>query len=221
MQLFQLVNREIRVIYHRGSEIFNLLMFFLIVSFTFSFAAGGALSAQVGAAVIIVCFMLASNLSGHSIFERDIESGVLQQLFLRSKSLNNLIFAKIISQYLCFGIPLVLVVPVVSLFFGTAEDKILSLVFVVVVTSFILSIINVMINGITAGIRSGAIISVIISLPLYIPIIILDISFITNIGTEDAISITSFLKSAGGYALIIIPLSIFAVRHTIRNAVEN
>ena len=221
MQLFQLLRREIKVIYHRSSEVFSLIVFFLVVSFAFSFASGGALTLPVASSVIIVCFMLASNLSGHFIFERDIESGILQQLFLRAGSLNNVIFAKMISQYICFGIPLALVIPAVSLLFGAPEDKIILLIYIVLVTSFLLSIINVMIGGITAGLRSGAIISVIISLPLYVPIIILDISFISNLGTENAISILTFLKSAGGYALILLPLSIFAVRHTIRNAVEN
>ena len=220
MEIIQLLRRELRVIYHKTAEIFNIFIFFIIISFAFSFAASGKLSVSIAASIIIVCFMLSSNLSTHLIFEKEIETGVLQQLFLRLKNLNNLVFAKIIAHYLCFGIPLTIAVPVSALFFNISPQNIFSLLIITTITSFVISIINVMMAGITAGLRSGAVISIILSVPLYIPIIILNISYIdSQTNGDEAISFVSFLQNAFGFILIILPLAVFSIRQTIRNAV--
>jgi heme exporter protein B len=220
VELKQLLKRELKLIYNNSFAVFNALVFFVIVAFSFSFAASGNISLQIATSIIIVCFMLASNLSSGFIFNDDIESGILQQLFIRVGSLNNLVLAKILSQYICFGIPLSFAVPVVSIFFNISFEHIITLMVMVLLTSFLLSVLNVMISGVTAGIKAGSIISVILSIPLYIPIIILNLSFIeARAGGEGSLS--SFAANIFAFALIIIPLALFSIRHTIRNAVES
>ncbi len=222
MELVQLLKRELKIIYHRFADVFNIFIFFIIICFAFSFAASGNISLPVASSVIIICFMLSSNLSAHLIFEKDIETGMLQQLFLRIKSLNNLIFAKMIAHFICFGIPLTIAVPVASLFFNVAPENIISLVGMILITSLIISVINVMMAGITAGIKAGGMISIILSLPLYIPIMILNIAYMVSIaGGEQGIDFPSFVQNISAFLLIIIPLALFSVRQTIRNAVES
>jgi heme exporter protein B len=220
MEILKLISRELKITYYKASEVFNLMMFFLMISFAFSFASNGKLSIEMAVSVLLVCFMLSANLSSQYIFEKDIESGVLHQLFLRIKSINSLVFAKILSQFLFFGLPLCLVVPISSVFLGLDLDKIFNVILITMVSSFIMSVVNVTISAITVGLKSGGVISIILSLPLYIPVIIANISYVSLIGTQDEISVFQYLQNAIAYIFIIVPLAIFAVRVLIRNAID-
>ncbi len=219
MQLFQLVGREVRVVARHWSEIFNLLVFFIIISFLFAFATAEIINFQIAVSAIIVCFMLASNLSSHFIFDRDLESGVLQQLYIRVNSLNSLIFAKMLSQYLCFGLPLVLTIPLAAVFFSLPFGHTMLLMLLVLAVAPVLAVINVMISGITSGLKQGSIVSVILSIPLYIPVVILSLSFMESQGTESQMGVLALYGNVLAYLMVLVPLAIFAVRQTIRNAI--
>ncbi len=219
MELANLLKREFKNIYHKGFEVFNILIFFIIISFALAFGAKGDLGLPVAASVVIVCFMLASNLSAHFIFEREMESGMLQQLFINLKSLNSLIIAKMIAQFVCFGLPLVITLPLISLFYNI--DEIPLLMAMIAFSAMIISVVNVMMAGITAGLKAGGVISAILSIPLYIPLIVLNVGFLEAKISGEGMSLQQYITNIAAFALIITPLSIFAIRQTIRNAVED
>jgi heme exporter protein B len=218
--MLPLLKREIRNIFKTNLEVLNLLIFFIIVCFIYGFATSGNLSLQLSCSVLIVSFMLSSNLSSYNIFNREIETGMLEQLFLKCKT-NNIILAKIFSQYICFALPLCLAIPFVSLLFKISPENIWILTGLVIITSFIISIFNVMIAALTAGIRNGSVISVILTIPLYIPLIIINLSFIESVANaDDLISFSTYLINIFGFMLIILPLALFSAKVTVRNALN-
>ncbi len=188
----------------------NLLIFNFLICFIVSFSIPEELrnSFTLGYGVILVSMILSCSLSLDWIFERDHRLGILQQIYLNSDN-RKIISGKLISNYLFFCLPLALFSPVNGLFFAFDEELIMYLVIGNLCSGLVISAVTVLFSSITAGIRNGGLISTILSLPIYITLIIINLSFASDLSEniDRFMSLQNFLVNCSGLLLITFPIT--------------
>src|SRR3954467_5525858 len=104
-----LILRELRLAATGGTALLPLI-FFLLVATLFPFAVGpdGPLLAPTGGGALWMAALLAALLPVDRLVEPDRAAGVLDQLFLKGISEENIAFAKMAGHWLSFGPPLML-----------------------------------------------------------------------------------------------------------------
>src|SRR4029078_2131079 len=104
-----LILRELRLALAGGAAALPLV-FFLLVATLFPFAVGpdGALLARTGGGALWMAALLAALLPVDRLVEPDRASGVLDQLFLKGVSEENVAFSKLAGHWLSSGPPLLL-----------------------------------------------------------------------------------------------------------------
>ena len=216
-QLSTIIKRDLKLIYSNIFEAISPLIFFLIICFIFSFSVlESETLSRVSNEIILTTIILSLNINQKWIFERDLSNGMLQQIRINCDSLKNFILAKIISNWLCFGLPLA-IFSLVGLIFLQNSENLFKSSSVFILATLIFSAVNVMISSITAGLKNGNIINIILSMPLYIPLIVTTLSFLDD--SKD-VSYNNFILNILGFALVVIPLSIVMGAAAIKIAAE-
>lgn len=178
-----LLRRDFTLIMGKKTEVAQLLIFFTIVNFIFSFTLADISqdrSVEIAVAVILIAQILAMNLAKRWIFQRDYEIKLLQQIYLSQTTSFQLITAKILSNFIIFGLPIALFTPITTVFFNLDTEILPNVILCTAINAFLIATINVMLSAITVGLKNGGIISVILSIPLLIPVIVLISSFLTS-----------------------------------------
>src|SRR5690606_12777589 len=104
-----------------------------------------------------VAALLAVLLSLDGLFRTDFEDGSLEQWALSSHALVTLVLAKVAAHWLCSGLALVVLAPLLALLLGTP----------------VLSLLGAVGAALTVGLRRGGLLLALLILPLYIPVLIL------------------------------------------------
>ena len=110
----------------RRSEIFTVLFFFIVVIslFPLGISTEDQLLKQIAPGVVWVAALLASTLALDRLFSDDYEDGTLEQMTLAPVSLPIVVLAKMIAHWLLTGLPLVLISPLVGLFYHLPFESI-------------------------------------------------------------------------------------------------
>ncbi len=217
-----LILRDFRLIMRNSGDVLNLLIFYFLICFIISFSMPeeAKTSLPLGYSIIILSIILTATLSQEWVFERDLRLGVLQQIYLNSNNYT-IILAKILSSFLLFCVPLSIISPFSTLFFGI-EEKYLPYIFAgVICTSLIIAIMNTLFSAITIGIRNGGIISLILSIPLYISLIVINIAFANAIEQSAITALINLIMNLGSLFLIIAPLTLFLGNISLSIALED
>jgi len=114
---------------------------------------------------------LASLLSLSRLFEDDHRDGSLEQMVLSPASTVQLVLGKAAAHWLVYGIPLLLIAPVLGIQFNLPSDAIVVLVVSLLMGTPILSLLGAAGAALTLGLRGGVLLTLLI-LPLYIPALI-------------------------------------------------
>ncbi len=217
MKLFSsIIKRDFRLIFRGRGAFINYLMFFVVSAVLFPFGVGpdNDILAQIGVGVICVCALLTSLLSAPLIFDEDYEDGSLAQLFLQGYLPEFIVLSKIFSHWLTAGLPIVLVAPLLSLFFHI-EHKIPYMLITLLVATPTLSMIGSVGAALTLGLkRVGGLLGV-LTLPLYIPVLIFAVSAVDSDKFYESIM---FLI---GIFLLMVPVSIYASVFGVNAALED
>jgi len=109
--------REWRITFSQGVEIFFPLLFFVVVVsiFPLGTSADPKLLRLWGPGIIWVAALLASLLSLNRLFEDDFNDGSLEQMMLSAYPLSGLLLLKIIAHWLKYSLPLIIVTPLLAL----------------------------------------------------------------------------------------------------------
>ena len=112
--------RDLRIGARSSGQWLNPLIFFTIVVALFPLGIGpepGTLR-TIAPGVLWVAALLAMLLSLDTLFERDLEDGVLEQLVLGPTPLSLVVVAKVLSHWLLSGLPLLVLSPVLGALLG-------------------------------------------------------------------------------------------------------
>ncbi len=169
-----IVRRDLLLVFRRRSDVFNTLVFFVIVVSLFPLGVGpepNQLRAM-APGVIWVAALLAAMLALNRLFASDYADGTLEQMALASEPLFILVIGKVLAHWLVTGLPLVLIAPVLGLQFDMPPDALAVMAGSLALGTPVLSLIGGVGAALTLGVRGGGVLVALLVLPLYIPVLV-------------------------------------------------
>src|ERR1700736_4942331 len=187
-----IVHRELRLSFRRPEQLFQPLVFFLIVTTLFPLGLSLQLSQlrDVAPGVLWVAALLSSLLSLDSLFKSDADDGTLEQLALSGQELTVIVVAKTFAHWLVTGAALVLVSPVVGTALSIPASAFPTMMLSLGLGTLTLSWLGAIGAGLTVGLRRGNVLLSLIVLPLAMPLLIFGAG-----ATDRAISGTSSARA--------------------------
>jgi len=169
-----LVKRDLLLALRHRAELFNPLMFFVLVVTLFPLGTGAdsKLLQIMAPGIIWVAALLAAMLSLDAIFRSDFEDGSLELLLLNPHPTSILVLAKVFAHWLVTGLPLIIVAPLLAVFLGLDSSLIGLLVVTLLLGTPVLSLIGAVAIALTVGLKRGGILLSLLVLPFYVPILI-------------------------------------------------
>ncbi len=172
--LLGVLRRDLTLAARRRSDWLTALFFFVMVASLFPLGVGPEpeMLARIGPGVLWVAATLASLLSLSRLFEDDHRDGSLEHMVLSPEPTVLLVLGKALAHWLVYGIPLLLMAPILGLQFNLSADAILVLVFSLLLGTPILSLLGAVGAALTLGLRGGGVLLTLLILPLYVPALI-------------------------------------------------
>ncbi|WP_137223865.1 heme exporter protein CcmB [Shewanella sp. MEBiC00475] len=183
-----LLQRDLRIaIRHRG-DIFNPLLFFILVVTLFPLGIGPEpqVLTRVAPGIIWVAALLASMLSLERLFKADYNDGSLEQMLLSPQPLALMVLAKVLAHWILTGVPLILVAPLLAVLLHLDDNSYGALMSTLALGTPILSLLGAIGVALTVGLRKGGVLLSLLILPLYIPVLIFATSAIDAAGLNMA-----------------------------------
>jgi heme exporter protein B len=173
-----LLKRDLLLAYRHRAEIFNPMLFFILVVTLFPLGTGAdsKLLQAMAPGIIWVAALLAAMLSLDTMFRSDFEDGSLELLLLNSHPTSILVLAKVLAHWLVTGLPLIIISPFLALFLGLDQEVIGLLVVTLLLGTPVLSLVGAVAIALTVGLKRGGVLLSLLVLPLYVPVLI----FATN-----------------------------------------
>jgi heme exporter protein B len=168
------IRRDLRLALRRRADTAAVLFFFLLVASLFPLGVGpdAAVLRRMAPGVIWVAALLASMLSMPRMFAADHEDGTLEQLLLCAYPLPLLVLGKMAAHWLCSGLPLSLLAPLIALQFDLGLQPALVLLAALLLGTPVLSLIGGVGAALTVGVRGGGVLLSLLVLPLCVPVLI-------------------------------------------------
>ena len=115
--ILALFTREIKVNYRNLSDIFSILIFFLlaIMIFVFSIGTNKEIFNEIGIGIIWTLILLSNTLSVRKIFQDDFDNNNIVLFHMAGLSYELIVIIKIITIWLFFQVPFFIVIPLASI----------------------------------------------------------------------------------------------------------
>ncbi|MCL1060470.1 heme exporter protein CcmB [Shewanella sp. Choline-02u-19] len=178
------LKRDLQIaIRHRG-DIFNPLLFFVLVVTLFPLAIGPEpqVLTRVAPGIIWVAALLASMLSLERLFKADYVDGSLEQMLLSPQPLPLMVLAKVLAHWILTGVPLILVAPLLAVLLHLDSNSYGALIATLALGTPVLSLLGAIGVALTVGLHKGGVLLSLLILPLYIPVLIFATSAIDAAG---------------------------------------
>lgn len=174
--------------------------------------------ANVAPAAGWVSLALASLLSLERLFERDYEDGGLDALALGAPPLEFVAAAKCAAQWLCVGLPLAVVAPIVSTALG-ADTRLIPLTSLAAALGGLgFAFTGGVGAAVSLGAKRGGVLIAVVVLPLFAPPVIFAAGALSAAATT--LPPWNALLFLAAYALAAVALTPFAMAAAIRNALS-
>ncbi|MDD3530545.1 MAG: heme exporter protein CcmB [Gallionellaceae bacterium] len=172
--LTAVIRRDLKLAARRRGDWLTSQFFFVMVVSMFPLGIGPdpAMLAKVGAGVVWVAALLASLLSLSRLFADDHRDGSLEQMLLSPNPPVLLALGKALAHWLIYGIPLLLIAPILGVQFALPADAIAVLMLSLLIGSPVLSLLGSVGAALTLGLRGGGVLLTLLILPLYVPALI-------------------------------------------------
>ncbi len=181
---FTILKRDLSIAIRHRSDIFNPLLFFVMVITLFPLGIGPEPNTltKIAPGIIWVAALLSSMLSLERLFKADFNDGTLEQMLLSPQPLSLLVLAKVIAHWLLTGLPLVIIAPLLGLLLNLEQNAYSALLLTLLVGTPVLSLLGSIGVALTVGINKGGVLLSLLILPLYIPVLIFATSAIDAAG---------------------------------------
>lgn len=165
---------EFLVLWRRKQDVFNALLFFIIVVALFPIGINSSpdFLAPAAAGIVWCAAVLAILMAVESMFKEDYRDGSLEQLVVSGLSLPLLILLKVAAQWLVVVLPLLVIMPLLSEMLYLPSSGFWVLIMTLLVGTPSLFFIGVIGAALTVSIRQGAMLVMLLILPFYLPVII-------------------------------------------------
>ena len=215
-----IVRRDLLLVFRRRSDVFNTLVFFVIVVSLFPLGVGpepNQLRAM-APGVIWVAALLAAMLALNRLFASDYADGTLEQMALASEPLFMLVIGKVLAHWLVTGLPLVLIAPVLGLQFDMPPEALAVMAGSLLLGTPVLSLIGGVGAALTLGVRGGGVLVALLVLPLYIPVLVFGAGAVVASGA--GLSAQAHLLLLGASLVLAMVLSPWATAMALRISLD-
>lgn len=169
----QMIKREIAIHMARKSEWLAVLLLYSIIISLFPIAMGTWSKDNLAFAPIIIWIaaLIATALAQETLLRTDFKLGVFDQIFINQHAISLLLLAKILTHWLIYALPMVLLTPIFALSFGLPALSITVISMSLFLGTLFLSLVAAIGAAITIRLARGGIFLAMIILPLYVPVL--------------------------------------------------
>ncbi|MBI1244918.1 MAG: heme exporter protein CcmB [Alphaproteobacteria bacterium] len=215
-----LVVRDLRLALRTPAETLTILAFFVIAATLFAFGIGPEPQAlaRVATGIVWVVALLACLISLDRLFQSEADDGSLDQLVLAPASLELLVLAKCLAQWLTTALPLIVVSPIVATMLQLPAQGYATLLLTLLLGTPSLSLFGAIGAALSVGARKGGALLALIVLPLYIPVLIFAVAAVE--AQIAGLSPRPHLFLLAGFGVFALTITPFAAAAALRQASE-
>ena len=172
--LYDLINRDLKIAFFTSSNFLFTGSFFILIVVLIPFIFGSD-SEQLGTifkGIIWISISLSILLTLERIFYSDYEDGSLDLILQRYESLEIIICAKYISHWVINCLPLIVILPLLSLLFQLSFLDIFPILINLLIGSIGMVFVATFVSALTLGAKRTIFLKGIILIPLLVPFII-------------------------------------------------
>ena len=211
-----MLQRELLLSARKLSDSLHPLWFFILVVALFPLSLGPD-SDQLrvlAPGLIWVIALLSLMLSVDGLFRNDFTDGSLEQLLLGVQPLYFLTLAKLLAQCVVTGVPLIIVSPLLALFFGLPAEALPELILSLLLGVPTLIFIGAIGAALTVGFQRGGLLLSLLIMPMYLPVLIFGASAV-QVATA-GFAVTGQLSVLAGLLCLAFGLAPLAVSAALR-----
>jgi heme exporter protein B len=200
--LLTIIRHEVLITLRQAFAWMTPLLFFVIVVCLFPLAMGpdDVLLTKAAPGIIWVAALLAIVMSIGNMFRTDAEEGYLDLVLQSPHPLTLLVLCKIISHWITYCLPLILVSPVLGLLLHLNAHALLALVATLLLGTPVLCLLGAVGAGLVVGIRHHGLLLPVLIMPLYIPVLIFGTG--TILAANLGLPINGYLAIMGAFILL-------------------
>jgi len=175
MMIKRILHRELTLHYREPRQIlYSCLFFFMVlIFFPLTISTAETTLRSIAPGVIWIDMLFAFFLSTERLFQQDYEDGVIEQWLLSNYSLDLLITAKIAMHWFLNVLPMILLCPLIGIFFHLNAYEIFILMLSLFCGTPAIMFLCALAAAFGAGLKRGGILMALIVFPLTIPSLLL------------------------------------------------
>ena len=216
--MFNLLLREMQALWRHPLQILNPIAFLFLGVMLFAIALPGESQHVYGGGVLWVLVLLTTILSLDTLFRRDYDSGVLEQMLISAPSPFALILLKLLAQWAVSGLVMTLLAPILGLLLSVPPEGIGVLTLSLLIGTPALTLLGGVGAGLTVGLNRGGIVLALLVLPLFLPALIFGVGAVQEvlIGARA----TSQLSWLGVISMVALTVGPFATLAGLRISIQ-
>ena len=215
-----LVQRDLLMAGRRSSDIFSVVMFFVLAVVLFPLGVGPELDTlrKIAPGIIWVAALLAAMLSLDQLFQSDADDGSLDLLLLAPIPLETIVIAKCCAHWMVTGLPLILVAPILGILLNLPLSGLAVMMITLVISTPTISLLGSVGAALTIGARRGGVLVALLILPLLTPILIMSANAVDL--ALVGLNYTPLIALLGAFFLICLVICPFVAAAALRLAAE-
>ncbi len=218
--IWHVIKLEVRLSTRNSGQWLSQLMLFVLMVTLVPFGVGSnqVVLQEVAVGFVWTALLLSTALSLPRIFEKDWENGILEQYVIAGEPIEFTIIGKTISFWLISTFPLVLISPVLCSMLYIPMDKAICLIPALATGGMSCALLGALTTSLMIGNNRAGGMLVLLTLPLFIPILIFG-AIASNKAVNNELLSPEFIILLG-FALLLMPISIWVQSHLVRKACE-
>ena len=215
-----LVQRDLLMAWRRSSDIFSVVMFFVLAVVLFPLGVGPELDTlrKIAPGIIWVAALLAAMLSLDQLFQSDADDGSLDLLLLAPIPLETIVIAKCCAHWMVTGLPLILVAPILGILLNLPLSGFAVMMVTLIISTPTISLLGSVGAALTIGARRGGVLVALLILPLLTPILIMSANAVDL--ALVGLNYTPLIALLGAFFLICLVVCPFVAAAALRLAAE-
>ena len=215
-----LVQRDLLMAWRRSSDIFSVVMFFVLAVVLFPLGVGPELDTlrKIAPGIIWVAALLAAMLSLDQLFQSDADDGSLDLLLLAPIPLETIVIAKCCAHWMVTGLPLILVAPILGILLNLPLSGFAVMMLTLIISTPTISLLGSVGAALTIGARRGGVLVALLILPLLTPILIMSANAVDL--ALVGLNYTPLIALLGAFFLICLVICPFVAAAALRLAAE-
>ncbi len=218
--ILAIISRDYKLAFSNVSQFFNPIIFFFIAISIFAISLVNVsdqdqLIYQI--CVIWFCLIFSIIISVSSFLKEDFADGSLEQILISGSYFEIAIFAKIISNWLIYSLPLIIFIPLAAIILKIENVSSQNLVTLAIIVTMIINLIGCFGASLTIGANKNESLLTVLILPLIIPVVIFANSAFINLNPENFSNSLMFL---GLILVFLAPILIFFTSFAVKISIK-